>query len=137
MTIPNRGRSARLLAADRARVSPAGSRASVEMRCSGAGKCSGGAQLTARVRKSHRRRTAAAAHRSAGRKHEVLLGRGRYAIAAGSSTKVRIRVAKRYRRLLRRREVRHAMLTAGGGRTRIKLLVRGKRTGKRQRPSGS
>ncbi len=126
MTIPDRGRSARLRAERWARISASGANATVSMSCAGAGRCAGRARLTARV---HRPRAAAhagaAAHGDRRRKRRVVLGHCRYAIDAGEGTKARMRVARRYRTLLRRHELRHATLSAGGEKTRVRIVVRG------------
>ncbi len=111
-----------LVAGSSARVSSSGSTAKVKLSCSGAGSCAGTAKLTAIVHKSHLRRAAATAAGKGG-KRKVVLGRSRYAIDAGSTAKVKVKIAKRYRQLLRKRKVKRVTLSAGETKTRVKVVV--------------
>ncbi len=95
-------------------VSARGKTASLKLSCTGSGTCAGTATLSARIKSRH------------GAAKPVTLGSSPYSVAAGKSSKVRVKIAKRYRKAVRKGKAKRATLTAGKTKERVKLVVKHK-----------
>ncbi len=104
------------------KVAPNGGTAELLVACSGGATCAGTATLTASVKKSALKKRGTAA-----RKRKVVLGKTPYRLASGSSTTVAVKIAKKYRSVLRRGKVKRATLTAGKTKASVKVVVKKKK----------
>jgi fimbrial isopeptide formation D2 family protein/uncharacterized repeat protein (TIGR01451 family) len=111
-------------------VASTGTTASVPVTCRAAGRCRGTVTMTAEVPKQDTASERASKTRKA-RTRTVVIGRASFSVSHGRTVTVRVKIAKKYRKLVKTGKLRNVSLKSGDVRATKKLEVEKKKSGKK------